>query len=92
MIFYLQIKLDASWIMSLKEKRMVAKSIVGKLKNKFNISVVESGFQDIHKTILIDIAGLTSDSDMADNYMENIIRYVEENTDAQITDINKEII
>ncbi len=89
MIFYMQVKLDASWVQSLKEKRMVVKSLTGKLKNKFNISVIESAYQDLHKTILIDIAGLASDSDKAENYMENIIRYVEENTDAQITDTIK---
>jgi len=92
MLFYMQIKLDAPWVQSLKEKRMVVKSLTGKLKNKFNISVIESDYQDLHKTILIDIAGLASDSDKTENYMENIIRYVEDNTDAQITDIIKEII
>jgi len=92
MIFYLQIKLDAPWVNSLKEKRMVVKSIMSKLKNKFNISVIESDYQDLHKTIMIDIVGLASDTSKTENYMEGIIRYIEENTDAQITEISKDII
>ena len=36
-VFIMRVKLRASWVHSLKEKRMVVKSIVQKLKNKFNI-------------------------------------------------------
>ena len=40
-ILIMEVTLRASWVHSLKEKRMVVKSIVQKLKNKFNISVAE---------------------------------------------------
>ena len=52
-VFIMRIKLRASWVHSLKEKRMVVKSIVQKLRNKFNISVIESEKQDMHQTIVI---------------------------------------
>lgn len=38
-ILAIEIKLYASWVQSLKEKRMIVKSIVGKLWNKFNGSL-----------------------------------------------------
>ena len=41
---------------------------------------------------MIDIVGLVTGQDKADNYMENIIHFLQETTDAQITDIIKEII
>ncbi|WP_278382545.1 DUF503 domain-containing protein, partial [Clostridium tyrobutyricum] len=37
-VLIMKITLRASWVHSLKEKRMIVKSIVQKLKNKFNIS------------------------------------------------------
>lgn len=40
-ILAIEIKLYAPWLHSLKEKRMVVKSILGKIKNKFNVSVSE---------------------------------------------------
>ena len=40
-IIIMKVRLRASWVHSLKEKRMVVKSIVKKLQNKFNISVSE---------------------------------------------------
>ena len=57
-ILIMEVTLRAIWAHSLKEKRMVVKSIVQKLKNKFNISVAEVESQDIHQIIVIGIAGI----------------------------------
>ena len=86
----MNITLRATWCHSLKEKRMIVKSIIARLKNKFNISVAESDKQDTHQIIVISIVGLAADSGMADSTMENIINFIEENTDAEIINIEKE--
>lgn len=91
-ILFMQFTLRASWVHSLKEKRMIVKSILQKLKNKFNVSVSEIDAQDTHKTIVIGIAGICGNSAQSDSVMENIINFVEENTDAEIIDIQKENI
>lgn len=91
-ILFIQVTLRASWVHSLKEKRMVVKSIVQKLKNKFNVSVSEAGEQDIHKIIVIGITGICANSAQSDSTMENIITFIECNTDAEIIDIQKEDI
>lgn len=91
-ILIMEITLRASWVQSLKEKRMVVKSIVQKLKNKFNISVAEVNEQDIHKTIVIGIAGICANSAQADSIMEHIITFIESNTEAEIIHIQKENI
>jgi len=91
-ILYMEITLRASWVHSLKEKRMIVKSIVQKLKNKFNVSVIEAEEQDIHKKIVIGIVGLCANSAQSDSTMENIINFIECNTDAEIVDIQKEDI
>lgn len=91
-ILLMKIKLRASWVHSLKEKRMVVKSVVERLKNKFNISVAEVGDQDIHQMIIIGVAGICGTSAQVDSTMENIITFVENNTDAEIVDIQKEDI
>ena len=91
-ILCMKVKLRASWVHSLKEKRMVVKSIVQRLKNKFNISVSEVERQDIHKTIVIVIVGICSNSAQCDSTMESIISFIEDNTDAEMIDIEKEEI
>lgn len=89
-VLIMEITLRASWVNSLKEKRMIVKSIIQKLKNKFNISVAEIGEQDVHKTIVIGIAAICGSSAQADSTMEHIITFVESNTDAEIIDIKVE--
>ena len=91
-ILLMEVTLRASWVHSLKEKRMVVKSIVQKLKNKFNISVAEVEDQDIHNKIVIGIAGICANSAQVDSTMEHIITFIECNTDAEIIDIKKEDI
>ena len=91
-VLVMSIKLRASWVHSLKEKRMVVKSIIQKLKNKFNISVNEVEDQDIHHSIVIAISSICSSSSQVDSTMENIINFIELNTDAELINIEKDVI
>ena len=71
---------------------MVVKSIIQKLKNKFNISVNEVEDQDIHQSIVIAISSICSSSSQVDSTMENIINFIELNTDAELINIEKDVI
>lgn len=83
----MKITLRASWVHSLKEKRMIVKSITKRLTNKFNISVCESEYQDVHQTIVISVVGLAPTQAIASSTMDAIVDLVEENTDAEIMEI-----
>ena len=89
MILSLKIKLHAPWVHSLKEKRMVVKSLLSKMRNKFNVAVAEVGEQDIHQTI--GVAAIVPHSAQADSVMEEIRYFIEESTEAEITDMEREI-
>ncbi|WP_196008222.1 DUF503 domain-containing protein [Clostridium tyrobutyricum] len=91
-VLIMKITLRAFWVHSLKEKRMIVKSIVQKLKNKFNISAAEIDCQDVHQTIVIGIAGICGSSAQMDSTEENIINFVDVNTDAEIIDIQREAL
>ncbi|NFG26652.1 DUF503 domain-containing protein [Clostridium botulinum] len=89
-ILILKITLRASWVSSLKEKRMIVKSLIQRLKNKFNISVSEIDAQDIHKTVAIGMVGICGNSAQVDSIAENIIEFIDSNTDAEIIHIEKD--
>ncbi|HAT4279712.1 ylxp-like protein [Clostridium perfringens] len=89
-VLNLKITLRAYWVHSLKEKRMVVKSIVQRLKNKFNVSVGEVHEQDIHQIIVIGISAVCGDQKQVDSTLENLIDFVEENTDAEIINIESD--
>lgn len=90
-VIVIKVDLRADWCHSLKEKRMVVKSVVGKLQNKFNISVCEIDNQDIHNLITIGIVGIGIDSKVCDSIIDNIINYIEDITDAEIINIEQEV-
>ena len=83
--------LRAPWVHSLKEKRMIVKSLVSRLHNRFNVSASEIDRQDTHQIIVIGVAAIASHSAMADSIMEEISSFVEENTDAEIIGEEREI-
>lgn len=84
-------RLHAPWVHSLKEKRMIVKSLIAKLQNKFHVSVAEIDEQEIHQIIVIGIAAIVPHNAMADSLMDEISLFVEENTEAEILDEMREI-
>lgn len=88
----LQIELRAIWVNSLKEKRMIIKSLIAKTKNKFNVSISEVDKQDNHKMIVLGIACVSNSTSQIHSILDNVINFVEENTEAEIIDIHKEIL
>ena len=84
-------RLHATWVHSLKEKRMIVKSIVAKLQNKFHVSAAEIAEQDTHQIIVIGIAAIVPHNAMADSLMDEISQFVEENTECEMLDEGREI-
>ena len=88
-VFVMKVQLRANWVHSLKEKRMIVKSIIKRLQNTFNISASEIEDQDLHQKITIGICGITLDSSQSDATREKIINFIEDNTEAEIIGIEE---
>ena len=84
-------RLRASWGHSLKEKRMIVKSLIAKLQNRYHVSAAEIEDQDVHQMIVIGVAAIVPHNAMADSLMDDISMFVEDNTDAEILDEEREI-
>lgn len=84
-------RLRAPWVHSLKEKRMIVKSLIAKLQNRFHVSAAEVDEQDTHQVIVIGVAAIVPHNTMADSLMEEISLFVEENCEADILDETREI-
>ena len=84
-------RLHAPWVHSLKEKRMIVKSLIAQLQNRFHVSAAEIDEQDTHQIIVIGIAAVVPHNAMADSLMDEISVFVEENTEAESLDELREI-
>ena len=84
-------RLHAPWVHSLKEKRMIVRSLTAKLQNRFHVSSAEIDEQNTHQIIVIGAAAVVPHGAMADSLMEEISRFVEENCEAEILEEIREI-
>lgn len=76
---------------SLKEKRSVIRSLRDRLRTKFNVSVAETGLQDVHARAEITIALVTSDGRMAESVLDKTDRFVEAHSGAVIVRVEREV-
>jgi len=82
----LTVKLYAPTCHSLKDKRMIVKSLLQRSRNKFNISIAEIEEQDYHQTIVFGIACVSNSRIQANAVLDEVMRFIEENTEAEVTD------
>jgi len=87
-----QFNLRIEWAGSLKEKRAVVKSILGKVQNKFNVSIAEIGDLDAHRDALIGFACVTNETRHAQSTLLNVLKFIEANTEAVVEDVETEIL
>ena len=83
-------KLRASWVHSLKEKRMIVKSLISKLQNRYHVSAAEIDEQDVHQIIVIGVAAIVPNNAMADIIVIGVAAIVPNNAmaDSLMDDIS----
>lgn len=77
---------------SLKDKRSVVKSLKGKLKNKFNISIAETGSLDHKQIAEIGAAFVSNDSRFVESVMSKVLNFFRMNPMAEVTDSEIEVL
>jgi uncharacterized protein len=77
---------------SLKEKRQIVSSIKEKLKHKFNISLIESDYQDLWQKIQISIAMIANSKAIIEKAFDQIENFIFLNYPVQLVTVNKEFI
>jgi uncharacterized protein YlxP (DUF503 family) len=87
----MKLTLYAPWVQSLKEKRMVTKSVCGKVSSKFNVAIAEVDELDTHKTIVIGVACVTNSMSHCDSMLDNVLEFIENVTEAEVIKVEKDI-
>jgi len=77
---------------SLKEKRHFVSSMKDKLKNKFNISLIESDHQDLWQKIQLTAAMVSNSKTMIDKTFDQIENFLFQNYPVQIVAVNKDYL
>ena len=77
---------------SLKEKRKVVKSMVGRIRNHFNVSAAEVGANDIHQRAEIGLALLGNSGRLVNAKVDKLINMAHDMALAEIISSEMEII
>ena len=77
---------------SLKEKRRVVRSILQRIRARFNVSVAEVDDQDLWQSISLGFAAAGSDSGRVVAELEKVLHVVRTHPEAEFLDHDLEII
>lgn len=87
-----RIVLSLDDVFSLKEKRHIVKSIIDRLKSRFNASIAEVELNDIWKNAVLGVVCVSNEAGHADSMLANIVNFVENDGRAIIVDYSTETI
>ncbi len=82
-----RIRVYAPHVRTLKEKRAIIKSLIARLKNRFNISVIEADDHDLHKSAVLGIAFVSISKEESVKMLDSVIDYIDNNCEAQIIEV-----
>jgi len=76
---------------SLKGKRKIVKSMVGKVKHRFNVAIAETGSNDKWQKIELGVSAVGNDRRHIDSSLTNVLAFLESLYLAEIVDTKTEI-
>jgi len=88
----LKIDLEITDSTSLKDKRMVIKSMKDRLRKQFNISIAEIDENDKWQRSTLGISSASNDKQFLEMMFNKIIDYIENEKSVIVLDVNMEIL
>ena len=62
---------------SLKDKRRAIKSVIDRVKNRFNVSIAEVGLQNAYQSAVIGVVSVSSDQHHLNKVLSYVVTFVE---------------
>jgi len=73
----LKARLNLQGVTSLKQKRSIVKSLTGRLKSRFNISISEVDHQDSKAVAAIAVSLVSNDNSFVHQQLDAIIKFMQ---------------
>jgi len=83
-------QLHMQGVTSLKEKRSIVKSVIGRLKSRFNISIAEVEHQDNKTLAVIGVAMVSNETRFIDKQFDTIINFMQKDGRFYLGQIERE--
>ena len=87
----LKVHIHISGINSLKDKRRIVKSLIGRLKSRFNVSVSEVDKQDSRAQAVIGIALVSNDGSFVGKQLDTVTKFIRRDGRFHVGQIDREV-
>lgn len=78
---------------SLKDKRQVTRSIIQRVRSRFDVAIAEVDDQQFWQTATIGIVSVSNSGQPADEVIQRVIAFVEQNLQSgYVSDVSTEIL
>ena len=91
-IGFLEVELNIHNSHSLKEKRMILKSLKERLRKQFNISITETDGQDMWQYTSFGVVTISTENRHANQVLSKVINYIEMQKNVDIIQYRMEML
>ena len=87
----LEVSIFIPYAESLKDKRSIVKSLLGKVQAQFKISAAEVGDNELWQRARLGFAIVGNDARFIESRLDKLLNYIEEHVEGQVVDVFKDI-
>lgn len=84
MVASVQIELFLPACQNLKEKRAIVKSLLGKVRSRFNVSAAEMAYPEQWQRTILGIAAVANEMSFLQQEIQAVVRFVENHPDVEL--------
>lgn len=88
----LQAKLSIPEARSLKDKRMVLRSLKDRMLNKMNVSVAETDHQDLWQSCVLAVVTVAAEKETVEKRLAEVSEFIRSNPEIVLIDVLVEIL
>ena len=87
----LTVQLHLPGVSSLKEKRHIVKSVIGRLQSRFNVSISEVEHQDSHTSAVLGLAVVSNERAFVDRQLDAILTFLRNDGRFYLGQVEREV-
>ncbi|MEG6520687.1 DUF503 domain-containing protein [Desulfotomaculum sp. 1211_IL3151] len=86
------VELHISGATTLKEKRRVLKSMIDRIRSKYNVSIAEVDNQNLWQRATLGVAAVSNETSHVNQMLDTVIKTIKFNGEADLMDYSIEIL
>lgn len=91
-VVVMELRLDMPGVRSLKEKRGIVKSVLERVRNRFQVAVAEVAHQGHWQTAGLGFAAIGNDATVLQSRIQKVVQFIESDAAGVVVDFRVEFL